>query len=506
MAFASSVLLGDLNDFIAPSQACILPDTIENSLSDSKNLSKPKKISLELELDTNPINSLPGLDEYQEPNIIKTKLKKGKTKKIAQVSLTDCLACSGCVTSAETILIEQQSKAEFLNLLEKAEPSENIVIIISTQSLSNLAVDFDLSLSETLRLVTAFMKSLSGKITKVVSSSPYENKVLALAQKEFVSALDSKTKLGDWNAPEETLGYSTSRIKQVSSGQVIKNHKEFSAKLPVITSSCPGWICYVEKQYPEVIPYLSSVVSAQQAAPYYLSKEFQNAKIVQVQPCPDKKLEASRKDFFSERLDKQEVDLVLTTTEVKELLIENNFDFVEQLKTLVVSDADEQRMERLFQEGKGSGGYLDYIFRSVAKEKFGVDVSKESLPMKKGRNKDFESISLSVKGERKLNFARVYGFRNIQAIIRQLKRGKCAYDFIEIMACPGGCLNGGGQIKAKEEVSVVEYLESQIKKYNDRPLVKGEAVLALEDKENVEELLTQYHNIPKLDNPLMEKW
>jgi iron only hydrogenase large subunit-like protein len=61
-----------------------------------------------------------------------------------------------------------------------------------------------------------------------------------------------------------------------------------------------------------------------------------------------------------------------------------------------------------------------------------------------GRNKDLKEVTLEIGGKRVLKFAAAYGFKNIQNIIRNIKRGKSDYDYIELMACPGGCLNGGG--------------------------------------------------------------
>jgi iron only hydrogenase large subunit-like protein len=98
-----------------------------------------------------------------------------------------------------------------------------------------------------------------------------------------------------------------------------------------------------------------------------------------------------------------------------------------------------------------SNGYLEYIFRRAAKEVFGVAIDRrEPLKFIQGKNKDIKECLLEVDGKPLLRFAAAYGFRNIQNIIRNIKRGKCDYDYVEIMACPGGCLNGGGQIKAKE--------------------------------------------------------
>jgi iron only hydrogenase large subunit-like protein len=94
----------------------------------------------------------------------------------------------------------------------------------------------------------------------------------------------------------------------------------------------------------------------------------------------------------------------------------------------------------------GSGGYLEHLFRSVAWELHGVRVTGP-LVYTTIRNTDFKETVLEVDGRVVLRFAAVYGFRNIQNLLRKIKLGRSEYDYVEIMACPSGCLNGGGQLK-----------------------------------------------------------
>ena len=77
----------------------------------------------------------------------------------------------------------------------------------------------------------------------------------------------------------------------------------------------------------------------------------------------------------------------------------------------------------------------------------------DSTPLEyiQARNKDLKEVFLkSNEGQVLLKFAQAYGFRNIQNVMRKIKQGKCDYDYVEIMACPSGCINGGGQIKVKD--------------------------------------------------------
>ena len=96
--------------------------------------------------------------------------------------------------------------------------------------------------------------------------------------------------------------------------------------------------------------------------------------------------------------------------------------------------------------GSGSGGYLVTTFRRAAAELHGT--LHAEIVFKSKRNPEFREVTLTVGGEDVLRFAAAYGFKSIQTVMRQMKRNKCPYHFIEIMACPKGCTNGGAQLRA----------------------------------------------------------
>ena len=101
-------------------------------------------------------------------------------------------------------------------------------------------------------------------------------------------------------------------------------------------------------------------------------------------------------------------------------------------------------------------------------------MTQRQLTKAVNKNKDLREVSLTVHGKVVLKFASAYGFRNIQNVIRNLKRGKSQYDYVELMACPGGCLNGGGQIKPvdfkMEPKELLEVLEKQLMNMEGRDL------------------------------------
>ncbi|PWA71962.1 ferredoxin hydrogenase [Artemisia annua] len=254
----------------------------------------------------------------------------------------------------------------------------------------------------------------------------------------------------------ESCNEFVSRYKQSRSDE----KKESTSSLPMISSACPGWICYAEKTLGSyVLPYISSVKSPQQSigaiVKHHLCQKFGlrpgDIYHVTVMPCYDKKLEASRDDFvFRDQSDGSdqmttEVDSVLTTGEVLDLIQSKAVDF---------SNLDEAPLDKLLsnvsEEGHlfgvrgSSGGYADTVFRYAAKTLFDQDI-KGPLEFRTLRNSDFKEVTLEVEGKTVLKFALCYGFRNLQNVVRKIKEGKSDYHYLEIMACPSGiifCLGG----------------------------------------------------------------
>lgn len=119
------------------------------------------------------------------------------------------------------------------------------------------------------------------------------------------------------------------------------------------------------------------------------------------------------------------------------------------LRPLRSMDAEGRRFFRPVKFNAGSGGFCDYILRRAAREKLSVRLT-DKLGLEQKRNAGFQEITVrSEDGERSLTFALAYGFRNIQTIISSLRRRKQRWDFVEVMACPSGCVNGGGQLASK---------------------------------------------------------
>lgn len=471
--FSSVLKLSDLNDFIIPSQECIKPVQVQ------KKESKTGSIRI-------------GNDgEYFSVS------EEGKSFKLekAQISLSDCLACSGCITSAESILITQQSQDEIYRVLaEKAQSKENqkvVIVSISPQARASLAAKYNFSIVETAKKLTAFFKVLGVNYVFDTTFSRYFS--LIETQKEFIQRYQAKDTQTD--------------------------------ALPMLTSACPGWICYAEKTHGDyILPYISTTKSPQQVMGS-LVKDYLANKInkkpneiyhVTVMPCFDKKLEASRPDFYWDLYQTRDVDCVITTIEVDAMLEKEKICFADlPLENLDTEFFISENEELIGHSGSASGGYCEHVFTYAAFHLFARKV--ENLKFKTLRNQDFQEITLENEDGILLKFAIANGFRNIQNIIQKIKRKKCPYHFVEIMACPSGCLNGGAQIRPEDGKTQNELLKQVEELYHslktefpeNNKLVKNLYAEWLEssDTPKCQKMLhTKYHAVEKMKNALAIKW
>jgi len=401
------------NDFINPSLACIKPVQIIDE-------AKPNRV-LRLE----------GADE--DDLAATTAVTKPAT---ARVTLNDCLACAGCITSAESVLVSQQSTGEFERMLSAAGAFDLIVVSFSAAARAALSVHCGMGLRETHGRLSGFLKSVG--CHRVLDCGVAAHLGLMQTAAEFVHRF---------------RGASGAAASSTASAM----------PLPLMSSSCPGWVCYAEKTTgTAVLPHLSRVKSPQQIAgtlvkySYAVSCGIAPERVchVSVMPCFDKKLEAARDDFFNPAAGPsgcRDVDCVLSSAEVLELLEARGH---ESLAAVPALEPDVEPPFSALAAGGGSftyaapgasGGHADFVFRHAARELFGVSLPAGPLAWVAGRNADLQEVTLEHGGATVLRFCRAYGFRNIQNVVRRVKSGRCPYHFVELMACPGGCANGGGQ-------------------------------------------------------------
>lgn len=180
-----------------------------------------------------------------------------------------------------------------------------------------------------------------------------------------------------------------------------------------------------------------------------------------VMPCYDKKLEASREDFFDKEYQTREVDCVVTTREMELMMKEKGWELRGGLrKKTTEGNPAIELPELLSHRGTSSGSYLHAIVEHVMAN----PQETMKLGVKVMRNTDYEEYTVC-DGGGKVVFKGIkcYGFRNLQNVVRKIGReqglgkgrrvvgsGESKMDYVEVMACPGGCVNGGGQLGGPE--------------------------------------------------------
>ncbi|KAI4254863.1 MAG: hypothetical protein L6R42_007010 [Xanthoria sp. 1 TBL-2021] len=519
----------DLNDFISPGVACIKP-------VETLPLQKPEEPHNPYEVTTE--DKLPAQDHAP-----------------AQISLTDCLACSGCVTSAEAVLVSLQSHSEVLNTLDAQPftPIQHGEIQEETGNGVNEGRIFIASVSPQVRASIAATYGISelkaGWMIDQLLGGP-----LGLASGG--SHGSGFTWIVDTNAMREAclvLGADEVATSTSSSFSDVPPESTSAPKKPILTSACPGWICYAEKTHPHVLPHLSRLKSPQALTGTLLKTVLSQQLHIRpdqiwhlaVMPCFDKKLEASREEFtdvYWRPSSPQEptppvrdVDCVITARELLMLADTRGISFPSLpqvpistppfpdpiLDTFLFPQREShlnprQRRRRNQEPDAGpSGGYLHHVLQTqLAKSPGGklhtirgrnADVVEYTItrplayrnrsPHISNTQQHLGDLSQKIEGEIEedeeetiFRAARYYGFRNIQNLVRKLRpprtrrlpgaattikhapnnnnKNKSSntaktmnvtaagniieYSYIEVMACPGGCTNGGGQIKVDD--------------------------------------------------------
>lgn len=223
--------------------------------------------------------------------------------------------------------------------------------------------------------------------------------------------------------------------------------------LPLITTCCPAWVDFMEKFHPDMIEHFSSCKSPHEiigvlSKTYYAQKQkIDPARMVMVSimPCTAKKYEITRtREMFASGY--QDIDIVLCTRELSRMIKQAGIDF-EQLPH---EEADSILGEYA---GDGvifgaTGGVMEAALRTAAYLITGSDLKKVEIPSIRGLNRIKESTVI-IEG-RPIRLAVAHGMGNVDYVLRKVREAKVAqkeppYHFIEVMACPGGCVGGGGQ-------------------------------------------------------------
>ena len=232
--------------------------------------------------------------------------------------------------------------------------------------------------------------------------------------------------------------------------------------LPMFTSCCPAWIRYMETQHPDMLAHLSSCKSPQgmlspvvkELLPKYqegYTKE--NIVVVSIMPCTAKKYEAKRGQL--RRDGKFETDYVLTTQEFGRMIKEAGIDF---------NSLEEEKADSPFGEYTGagtifgaSGGVAEAAARTAYYYITGENVTNNDIKEFRGVDKDSRSktIELDIKGK-KVVIRVVSTLKEAEKAIQEIKNGTANFQLLEVMACPGGCINGGGQPRSCDDIKIKE--------------------------------------------------
>lgn len=243
--------------------------------------------------------------------------------------------------------------------------------------------------------------------------------------------------------------------------------------LPLFTSCCPAWVRYLETQHPDMLGHLSTCKSPQgmlspvmkELLPKYhegFTKE--NTVVVSIMPCTAKKYEAKREQLM--RDGKYETDYVLTTKEFGRMIKEAGIDF---------NELEDEKADSPFGEYSGaatifgaSGGVAEAAARTAYYYVTGENIADNDIKEMRGvdANSRSKSVELDIKGT-KVVVRVVSTLIEAEKAIKEIKNGTANFQLLEVMACPGGCVNGGGQptscsnAKVKEERAAGLYTEDK---------------------------------------------
>ncbi len=305
-----------------------------------------------------------------------------------------------------------------------------------------------------------------------IGTSVTSNMIAALRRLGFKKVFDTDT-AADLTIMEE----GTELINRIKNG----------GKLPLITSCSPGWIKYCEHNYPELLENLSSCKSPHEMfgavlKTYYAEKmklDPEKIFVVSIMPCTAKKFEAKRPELSSTGY--ADVDVVLTTRELSRMIREAAIDFTE---------LPERHFDDPMGEASGAGvifgatgGVMEAAIRTVAEILEGKSIDEIEYHQVRGIDGIKEVVVET--GGMKIRAAVAHGLANAKKLMEKIKAGEAEYHFVEVMACSGGCVNGGGQpiqpsqvrswIDLRAERAKAIYQEdrdSSIRKSHENPRVK----------------------------------
>jgi len=339
-----------------------------------------------------------------------------------------CTNCGQCVNRCPTGALVEKN---YIDQVWDAIYDEDKHVIVQTAPATRIALGEDLGM-EPGEIVTGKMAA-------------------SLRKLGFDSVLDT-----DFTADLTIMEEGTELLTRLKKALV---DKDPNVKVPMFTSCSPGWIKFIEHQYPEYLENLSTCKSPQQmfgalAKTYYAQKKgIDPAKIVSVSimPCTAKKFEAARPEMRDSGY--QDVDLGLTTRELAVMIKQAGIDFL-SLK--------DEKFDSIMGDSTGAavifgatGGVMEAALRTAYELVTGREVPFENLNITAVRGMEgVREASVKLEGLLpdwsflegvELKTAVAHGLTNAHKVMEAIKKGEANYHFVEVMGCPGGCIGGGGQ-------------------------------------------------------------
>ena len=351
--------------------------------------------------------------EIEGPDVLSFYLRQGRmlvgTKSGLPLQETDCVSCGQCVTACPCGALDyRRERGQVFRALNN--PKKTVVAFVAPAVRSVVSSHFGIPFDEASPFIAGMLKKLGF------------NKVF-----DFSFA-------ADLTVVEETTEF----LKRVEQGGV----------MPQFTSCCPGWVNFVERRYPDLIPHLSSCKSPQQMMGATVRNHYaklagvaqEDLFVVSIVPCLAKKHEAARPEFTTDGM--RDVNAVLTSTEMLEMV---------KLTRLEASEIEPAEFDDPYRTVSGagilfgaSGGVAEAALR-MALEKMTGKQFTDHLEYEEIHG--FAGVKEAVidAGGKQVSVAVVSGLRNAEPIIERILAGEpVGYDLIEVMACPGGCICGAG--------------------------------------------------------------
>ena len=270
--------------------------------------------------------------------------------------------------------------------------------------------------------------------------------------------------------------------------EFVKRLKE-NDNLPMMTSCCPAWVRLTETEYPENIPHLSSCKSPHQMfgailKSYYAEKnniDKNKIYVVSVMPCVGKKYERQREELKVDGL--WDVDSVITTRELSRMIKQANIEF---------TSLEDEKFDNPMGEATGAaaifgttGGVMEAALRTAYHLVTGKELEKDDVVFEDVRGeKGIKKATIKIE-DKEIKVAVAHGLGNARKLSEEIKDGKVDFHFLEVMACPGGCIMGGGQpiksskirsevdVRAKRANSIYKIDErSTLRKSHENPIMK----------------------------------